>query len=99
VIRRLKAWTISWLIAFDHLAFVWLAGWAYVWFGRGPCPDPDQSISACIGHRAGEGRRWAVLCLWLIDQLFGSGHCLKAWTRYAAMLAAIEAANRGEPTA
>jgi len=55
------------LIAIDQLAHVWLAGWTYVWLGRGKCPNADETISSRVGRNAAQGKRWALCCERVID--------------------------------
>ena len=81
------------LLALDQLAYVWLAGWVYVWLGRGVCPSADETISSCVGRQAIAGKRWALLAETIIDRLFlvlarQSGHCRASieWDEVAAPL-------------
>lgn len=76
--NRLRAWARAWLIALDQLAYVWIAGWLYVWLGHGACPNPDETISSCVGRNAEKGRAWALVAEKAIDALFGAGHCRRA---------------------
>lgn len=76
--HRLGRWVVSWLIAFDQLVQVWAAGWTYVWLARGDCPNPDETISSCVGRFAERGRPWALIAEKLIDAVFGAGHCRRS---------------------
>lgn len=80
MIARFRLWLHSWLIAVDQLAHVGLCFWLFVPFGRGKCPNPDETISSRVGRNAEEGKRWALAAEWLIDGLFliltgQRGHC------------------------
>lgn len=68
------------LLALDQLIYVWIAGWLYVWLGRGECPSADETISSCVGRHAIAGKRWALVAERWIDRLFlllarQRGHC------------------------
>lgn len=77
---RFSNWILQLLVALDQLAHVWLAGWTYVWLGRGECPSADETISSRVGRAAIGGRRWALVAERLIDPIFHllrrqRGHC------------------------
>ncbi|MDF0543325.1 hypothetical protein PX699_13285 [Sphingobium sp. H39-3-25] len=79
MIIRFRMWVLVVLIAIDQLAHVILAAPKYVLAG-GPRPDPDETISGKVGRMAIRGKRWALICEWVIDRLFrligaGQGHC------------------------
>ena len=79
MIARLKAWLLAFLVAFDQLAYVILAGPKFLIVG-GPVPSPRETISSKVGREAIKGHRWALIVEPLIDDLFellGStpGHC------------------------
>lgn len=79
MMRRLSKWVVAMMIAIDQAFHVWLAGWTYVWLGRGPCPNADETISSRVGRNAAQGKRWALVCEFIIDGLFllvgQRGHC------------------------
>jgi hypothetical protein len=77
-VKRLWRWFIAFLTALDQLVYVWIAGWPYVWANRGECPDPNETISGCVGRNAIAGKQWALTAERLIDFLFGAGHCREA---------------------
>jgi hypothetical protein len=67
-------------IALDQLVYVWLCGWAYVWLGRGSCPNPDETISSCVGRHAVAQKKWALIAEKVINALFWfqPDHCRNA---------------------
>lgn len=69
VLQRLKVWVWQWLIAIDQLAHVWVAGWTFVWLGRGECPNADETISSRVGRAAVAGRSWALVLERVINWL------------------------------
>ena len=79
MLTRLRAWTLQYLISIDQVGHVWIAGWGYVWLGRGECPNADETISSWVGRNALAGARWALIAQWAINGLFarlGSpNHC------------------------
>lgn len=79
VLTRLRDWTLQILICLDQLGHVWIAGWFYVWLGRGKCPNADETISSWVGRRAEAGKRWALVAAAVIDWLFSllgqENHC------------------------
>jgi hypothetical protein len=75
VIKRLGAWTLRMLIAIDQLIGCWLKGWCYVWIG-GELPSADETLSAWVGRKAVEGKRWALIAEKIIDKIMlHPGHC------------------------
>ena len=43
-------------------------------------PSPRETISATIGNCAAKGWCWAIILQSLVDDVFGTGHCERAWT-------------------
>lgn len=37
--------------------------------------DPDETISSRVGKQASLGGWWALRAEWVIDLIFGQGHC------------------------
>ena len=64
-------------ICCDQLLGCWLRGWYYVWLG-GEAPSADETISAWVGKRSVEGKRWAKIAEKVIDWIFSPGHCYRA---------------------
>jgi hypothetical protein len=76
---RLGTWSHVWLVAVDQLAYVSLAGPAYLVAG-GPAPSPYETISSAVGRYAAARRRWALRAAAVIDRLAmvlgaAPGHC------------------------
>jgi hypothetical protein len=94
VIRRLRGLAHAWLVALDQLAYVTLAGPAYL-IGLGPQPSPYETISSSVGRHANDGWRWARIVQRLIDGLFtllaGSpaGHCQRSIVRSDWIIATL----------
>lgn len=79
MIKRTRLWLLSFLIAYDQLWHVLLAGPKYILVG-GPRPNPDETISSKVGRMAIRGKRWALACEAMIDWIFRlltgeRGHC------------------------
>lgn len=82
MIRRILRWVLQLLLAFDQLAYVFLAGPKYIVLG-GRLPESTITISAVVGRRSSEGARWAIFLEPIIDRLFElageePGHCRRA---------------------
>lgn len=83
---RLRVLLHAWLVALDQLAYVTLAGPAYL-LGLGPVPSPYETISSSVGRHANDGWRWAHLAELMIDIAFimlvssKPGHCQRSIVR------------------
>lgn len=80
MIERLGSWVFQMLLAIDQLAYVWIAGWLYVWVGDRNCPNADETISSCVGRNAMAGKKWALIAEKVINALFwfAPDHCRRA---------------------
>lgn len=83
MITRGRAWLLQWLIAWDQLALVALCCLPFVLFGRGSCPNADETISSYVGRHAMAHKRWALAAEVLINALFaalgdGPDHCRRS---------------------
>lgn len=80
--RRLLRWAHAYLVAYDQLWYVRLAGIKYILRG-GEEPSAQETISSKVGRMANQNRRWAIIAQAVLDRLFmlfGSrpGHCQRA---------------------
>jgi hypothetical protein len=76
MLARFRRWIWLFAIALTQgIVNTTIAGLWWVLTGRGSEPDPDEPFSSRVGRNAIAGKRWALVAEWLIDGIFGAGHC------------------------
>lgn len=54
--------------------------WFWVFFARAR-PSSHETISATLGWGAAHGIKWCKVAAWLVDRVFGQGHCYSAYIK------------------
>lgn len=81
--KRLTQAVFSILIAFDTLVQCLIKAPIWIIFARAR-PSSRETISATLGWGEAHGYRWAAFCARLVDDIFGAGHCARAYQSEAA---------------
>lgn len=69
------------LVSIDQFLCLIIFGFVYL-IGKGPLPDPDETISSVVGKNALKGKKWALIAEKIINRLFEclgeENHCYNA---------------------
>ena len=76
---RLSDVALAFLIVCDVIvAFTWIG--ALYLFNLADKPNGRQTISGYVGKASHNGHRWGRRLEWIIDGLFGAGHCQRCFS-------------------